>query len=190
MFSLFNLFKGGKEADKQEVANIKVALNEEFVLKEGYGVKLGGLSIYYKNTSFPPKSYTGDKEEFIYPQIEVSENEDTLHFPINKKSSLKIFHRYQISLLEMNIEGNIRNIKLVIIPKEINTKILEEEAVRIALEEARQNNFLDGEAINRTLQLGLWIIEVSSKIIDDLYFGVEVDANTGEIRRSYTDSRA
>jgi len=192
MFSLFNVFKNKDKVQEVSVrADRKnVALNESFELKEGDRAILEDLFIYYKNTSFPPDSYTGDREEFTYPQIEVSENGDTLRFPINKKLSSKVFHRYEIKLIEMNIDDSRRSVSLEIISKEINSKILEEEAVERALEEARKNNLENGEATNRILEYGLWKIEVGSKTIDDIYIMVEVDANTGEIRNSYKENRA
>ena len=190
MFSLFNIFKGDKEVVKPKVSNTAVYLNEVFLLKEGDSAKLEGLSIYYKNTSFPPESYTGDREEFIYPQIEVSENGDTFYFPINKKLPSKVFHRYEISLVNINIGENLRSINLTVRSKQINAKILEEEAVKTALKEAEKNNLEDGEAINRNLEWGLWKIEVGSRVIDDNYVMVEIDANTGEIKKSYKENRA
>lgn len=194
MFSLFNIFKGGKQEEKIGVSSVKVVLGEEFVLREGDSAKIDNLFINYKNTSFPPESYKGDREEFIYPQIEMSENGDDFHFPMNKKLSSRIFHRYEMILTDMKViegQGGERSIKLVINPKVINAKILEEEAVETALKEAEKfETFGEGEALNRTLQYGLWIIEIASKTKYDIYVGVEVDANTGEVKRSYTDSRA
>ncbi len=189
MFSLFNIFKNKEEVKKPESNVAKISLGEEFTLKEGDEAGIEGLLLSYNNTSFPPESYTGDREEFTYAQIEIAENGDTLNFPLNKKLNSKIFHRYEIKLVDMIVDIESRSIKLVISPKEVNAKLLEEEAVEIALKEAEKKELDNPTAINRTLEWGLWIIEVTTTKTD-IYLGVEIDANTGEVKRSYTDSRS
>lgn len=191
MFSIFNIFKGkdsGQEAVKSDRRN--VALNESFELKEGDRAILEDLFIFYKTTTLPPDSYTGDREEFTYPQIEVTENGDTLTFPINSKFPSKLFHRYEIQLLNMIVNNTERTITLKISIKEVNSKVLEEEAVETALEEAGKKGIPNGEAINRVLEYGLWKIEISSKSQSDNYLMVEIDANTGDIKNSYKENRA
>lgn len=193
MFSFLNFFKDKKgegEALVREGSDKSVSLNQEFELQQGDSASVGDLNIFYKNTTLPPDSYTGDREEFTYPQIEVTENGDTLTFPINTRFPTKLFHRYEIELLNMIVNNSERTVTLRIVGKEVNAKVLEEDAVKTALEEAEKKGLEDGEAINRILEYGLWKIEVGSKTISDQYVMVEIDSNTGEIRNSYRQNRA
>lgn len=192
MFSFLNFFKDKNDRDDAlpKGDDKKVLLNEEFELQEGGRASMGGLDIAYRSTTLPPDSYTGDREEFTYPQIEVSENDDTLRFPINKKFPTRLFHKYEIQLINMIVNSSERTVVLKVVTKEVNARVLEEDAVKIALKEAEENGLEDGEAINRVLEYGLWKIEVSSPSGGDLYIMVEIDANTGAVRNSYKENRA
>lgn len=166
----------------------QVDFGKEVVLKVGESVTLGTLTINFQKVSLPPKSFTGDKAEYTFANIEAVEAEDSFNFSLHLSKRLsQVFHEYEIFLKGFEVEKN--QITISVEQKPTTVKIKEIDAVRTALEEAGKTNLPQPEVLNRSLKNGVWEMEVGFGM-DDIYLRVKIDAETGKVLETIKENRA
>jgi hypothetical protein len=162
--------------------------NTDIALQVGESVTLGTLKINFQRVSLPPQSFTGDKAEYTFANMEAVEEGDAFNFSLHfTKRPSQVFHEYEIFLKSFEPEKN--QVTILVEQKPTIVKVKEIDAVKTALIEASKTDLPQPEVLNRSLKNGVWEMEVDFEM-SDIYLIVKIDAETGKVLETIKENRA